>query len=355
MPRRHPTLPAALLIAAVSSALPARADLVNLVPGSTVKGASGGAVRGTVVAEAPAEVTVRVGNADQKVPAAEIASIRYDGRPPSLDQAVAREEAGALAEAADLYKKAAADASTKPFIARDALFGQARVSADLALNDPSRTDAAIALLEGFLKAHGDGRQVLPALEALAQLQLQKGADAPLRQTLDRIAKIPGAGDRAGVLRARLATRRGDHASAVAELDALVARAPEGSIRRRDALLAKAESLVAQKKVPEAEALLRGVIAAAPPEDAATQAAAYNTLGDALRAAGRTRDALYAYLHTDLLYAQARDQHPRALARIVQLWRDLKRDDRADEVFERLKSEYPRSPYVAEVARPGAGG
>ncbi|MFN2450716.1 MAG: hypothetical protein ABR508_13200, partial [Candidatus Baltobacteraceae bacterium] len=65
--------------------------------------------------------------------------------------------------------------------------------------------------------------------------------------------------------------------------------------------------------------------------------------------------LYAYLHTDLLFFKDKEQHPKALARIVQTWQELKRPDRADEAFERLKQEYPKSPYVASVSPAKAGG
>ncbi len=341
------------LALAVTAAPAARADLINLIPGSTYK-ATGNAVRGTVTAESPTEVTVKVGNTNQAVPTSQIASIRYDGRPASLDLASAREASGNLAEAADQYKKAATEAASRPFIVDDALFNQARVTADLGLTDPSRTDAAIALLEAFLRDHSGSRHLVPSLEALAKLQMQKGSYDAVAQTIDRLSKIPQTADRAAILRARVATRKGDHDAAISELDAMIAAAPEGSIKRRDAQLAKAESLVALKKYPEAEALVRGVIKGAPAEDAATQAVAHNTLGDCLRAAGRPKDALYAYLHTDLLFFKDKEQHPKALARIVQIWRDLKRDERADEALERLKQEYPKSPYVAAASAKAGG-
>ena len=339
---------------ALAPAVAARADLVNLIPGSTYK-ASGGVVRGTVVAETSTEVTVKVGAANQVVPVGQIASIRYDGRPGNLDLAAARESAGSFAEAAELYKKGAAEASTKPFIVEDALFSQARVTADLGLTDPSKTDSAIALLEAFVKDHASGRHLIPALESLAKLQLQKGSYDAVTTTIDRLSKIPQTADRAAVLRARVASRKGEHQEAIREFDKLIADAPEGSTKRRDAQLAKAESLVALKKYPEAEALVRAVIKGAPPEDMSTQATAHNTLGDCLRAAGRPKDALYAYLHTDLLFFKDKEQHSKALARIVQTWQELKRPDRADETFERLKQEYPKSPYVASVAPTKPGG
>jgi len=342
------TLSVALTLASVASA-----DLVNLIPGTTVK-AAGGVIRGTVVAETSTEVTVKVGTVNQAVPVSQIASIRYDGRPGSLDLGSARESSGNFAEAADLYKKAAAEASSKPFIVDDALFSQARVTADLGLTDPAKTDSAVALLEGFVKDHGNSRHLLPALESLAKLQMQKGSYDAVAATIDRLSKIPQTADRAAVLRARVASRKGEHQTAIAEFDKLIADAPEGSVKRRDAQLAKAESLVALKKFPEAEALVLGVIKAAPPEDMTTQATAHNTLGDCLRAAGRPKDALYAYLHTDLLFFKDKEQHPKALAKIIQTWQELKRPDRADEALERLKQEYPKSPYVAAASAKAGG-
>ena len=93
-------------------------------------------------------------------------------------------------------------------------------------------------------------------------------------------------------------------------------------------------------------MLHEVIQGNPPEDAAAQAPAYNTLGDCLRAANRPKDALFAYLHTDLLYSKDKEEHPRALHQIAELYRQLKQDGRADEFAQRLKQEYPRSPWAA---------
>jgi tetratricopeptide (TPR) repeat protein len=344
MPRRS----LVLLTLALASASPALADNINLIPGSTIK-APGNIIRGTVIAETPAEVTVKVGNTNQVVPVTQIASIKYDGASGTTILATSRESAGNYAEAADLYKKAAGEAAAKPFIAEDALFSQARVTADLGLTDPSKLDAAVTLLDAFIKAHGNGRHLVPALETLAKLQMQKGTKesyAEVELTIDRLTKIPQTADRAAVLRARVATRKGEHAAAIAELDKILADAPEGSVKRRDAQLAKAESLVALRKFADAEALVRGVIKGAPAEDSATQALAHNTLGDCLRAAGKPKEALSAYVHVDVLFSKEKDQHAKALSRIAQIWREIKRDDRADEAIDRLKQEYPKSPYVA---------
>jgi tetratricopeptide (TPR) repeat protein len=328
------------------------ADVVTLTPDATTKGAAGGLVRGTVISESPTKVEVKLGNTVTSIPTNEILSIAYDNDPASLEQAKVKEAAGSLAEAADLYKKAVAEASTKPFIAEDAAFGQVRAVTELALTDPSRTAEAINLLESFSRTYKNGRHIGPALESLAKLQVSKENYQGVEQTLAQLSKLPGGDDRASVFRIKVLTRKGSIDQALTELDKLIASAPEGSVKRRDAQLAKAESLVMLKKFADAEALLKGVIKGSNAEDSSTQAVAHNALGDCLRAAGRPKEALYAYLHTDLLFSKEKGEHARALVQISQLWRDpqLNRPDRAEEVLERLKQEYPRSSYLGSAPR-----
>jgi tetratricopeptide (TPR) repeat protein len=330
---------------AIALAVPAFADDVVLVPNSTVKNATGGRVRGTIESESPTAVVVKLGATTTTVPTGEVVSVSYTGQPPSMVAAESREAAGALAEAADLYKKAATEADGKPLIQTAARFLQANAMAELALADPARAAEAIGLLEGFVRSHPTARQVILAYDNLARLQLQKGDYAAVEKTLTAMSKLPQSADRAAVLRAKVFAKQGDFDKAIAEYDRLIKGAPEGSFRRREATLAKAESLAGQKKFAEAEAAVRSVIKAAPAEDIQTQSAAYNTLGDCLEAAGKPKEALDAFLHTDILYSKDKEQHPRALAHISKLWRVLKRDDRADEVLQQLKKEYPSSQWL----------
>jgi tetratricopeptide (TPR) repeat protein len=343
---RRPKSLAIFLCLVLACGTSAIADEVTLVPNSTVKGAIGGRVRGTIQSESPSEVVVKLGNNTTNVPITEIVSVHYDGQPPSMALAESKEAANQIAEAVDLYKKAAADAAGKPFIEQAARFRQAQLLAEVALGDPSRAAEAVALLDSVTKTYPNGRHVVAALDSLTRLQLQKGDYAAVEKTIGDMAKLPQSADRAAVLRAKLLDRKGDHEKAVAAYDSLIQGAPEGSLRQREARLAKAESLVAAKKFAEAEADVRAVIKSAPAEDYQAQSAAYNTLGDCLRAAGKPKDAMLAYLYTDLLYSKDKEEHPRALAHISKLWRELKRDDRADETWNRLKQEYPQSPWLA---------
>jgi tetratricopeptide (TPR) repeat protein len=331
------------------------ADEVTLITGSTFKAPSGGrVVRGIVQSESPGEVVVQLGATTTSVPADQILSVRYDGQPASFQLAESREAAGQLAEAAELFRKAAAESAGKPLPLRAAQFREAEVLTDLALIEPERMKEAKDKLTRFVQDNPASRQIVAARECMARLQLHASDFAGASATIDEIAKLPNFAERAAVLRTKVLAGQGKHDRAISELDRLIATYPKGSVRRRMALLAKAESLAGMKQFKEAEALVREVIKANSPEDAVAQAPAYNTLGDCLRAANRPKDALIAYLHTDLLYNKDKEQHPRALHEIEALFRQLKQDARADEFAQRLKLEYPRSPWAAKSAERSAG-
>ncbi len=340
-----PRVPLTSLALCLALAHAASADEVVLVPNAAFK-APGGRIRGQVTAETPTDVKIKPAvGADQAVPNDQIASITYDGGPASFSLAETRENGGQLSEAADLYKKAAAEASAKPFIVQAARFGRARILTESAFADPKKAKEATDELETFVQAYPNSRHLGPALESLIRLHLQKGDAKAAQSALDTFkTKLPGSADRVNVLDARILARTGKYDEAIKKLDAIIASAKD-SPRGREAKLEKAECLVGQKKYDDALSNVQEVIKDSPPEAADIQALAHNTLGDCYYAAGNPKDALIAYLQTDILYDKDKEQHPRALAMIEQLFRELKIDVRADETHERLKQLYPQSPYL----------
>ena len=333
MSRRRSLATALLLTLALAA--PAGADTVTTVPDAAGKLRK---LQGTVSSETPTEVVIGA----NKVPVEEVESIEYTGSPPNFTIADRAEKGGDLAKAADEYAKAANLAAEKPFIAQTAQFNRLRL---LAATTPAE---AISGLDAFTRANPRSRHLGPALELEIRLLLEKGDPKEYARAdglATKLREVAWAKDHADVTKARILTKQGKPAEAVAALGKL-ADAKADTPRGREARLALAEALAAQKKYPEAEAAARAVIQAAGPEDAAAQAAAHNTLGDVFRAAGKPKEALFEYLHTDLLFARNKEEHARALFQIIKLSRELKREDRAIDALDRLKQEYPTSPYLA---------
>ncbi len=171
------------------------ADEVVLVPGSTVKQAISGRVRGQVQSESPSEVQVTLGANTTSVPTDQIVSIRYDGQPATLQLAETRESAGQLAEAAELYKKAAGEAAQKPFVLQTALYHEAAALTDLALIEPERTKDAKDRLLRFVRAYPNSRHIIAAREDLARLQVSAGDLKAAETTIAELAKLPKAAQR----------------------------------------------------------------------------------------------------------------------------------------------------------------
>jgi len=349
---RAPALKLVAALLALGWCGTARGDDVTLISGTSFKQAIGGRVRGQVEKESPSEVVVKLGATTTSVPTDQVQSIRYDGQSANFQLAEARESSGQLSESADLFKKAAAESAGKPFAQQSALAREAEVLTELAMVEPDRLKEARDKLTKFLQTYPASRHLAVARACQVRLQLHAGDFAGALATVAELAKLPRGDERAAVLRTKILAKQGKHNEAIAQLDKLIASYPKGTERQRAAMLAKAESLAGNKQFKEAETLVREVIQGSPPEDAAAQAPAYNTLGDCLRAANRPKDALFAYLHTDLLYSKDKEEHPRALHQIVELYRLLKQDGRADEFAQRLKQEYPRSPWaVARTTSP----
>ncbi len=323
------------------------ADEVLLIPGSSVK-APGGRLRGTIQSESPNELEIQVSGSNQTVPIDQIASVKYDGQPASLGLAESRESNGNLTDAAELYNKSASEASDKPFVLEKAQMGRARVLAELGMTDPKILGDAIKALSTFVSAHPKSRHALAAHELLTELQLYKGDFAGARKTAADLSKLPSASTRGTILQARIDVKQKKFNEALAAAETVVSSSGKNSASKRDALLVKAEALAGLAKYPEAEAAAREVMKGAGAEDAQVQAAAYNTLGDCLVAAGKKNEAVYAYLHTDLVFFKNKDEHAKALARLVKLFRELKRDDRAQECLDRLKQDYPQSAWLASL-------
>ena len=72
------------------------------------------------------------------------------------------------------------------------------------------------------------------------------------------------------------------------------------------------------------------------------ARAYNALGSCYRMAGQNKEALLAFLHTDLLYSQYAEEDAEALANLARLWTDLNQGNRGAATLRTLKDKYPYS-------------
>ena len=334
----------ALCVAAAWAGGAARADEVELSNGERpLRGTVASADRGGLSVESP-------GREPDEVAAADVASVSWDGEPPTLALRRASEARGKLAEALEGYRAALSDFDAAGPLARSDLeFLIARVQAKLALNDPARRDEAIKALRAWLAANPDHFRTDPAFLLLADVQRAAGDLDAAAATLDEAKQSPSPAFQtaAAVDAAGLTLDRGEADAALAAFEGILADA-EGRAAQR-AKLGKAGALIRLNRPAEALTAIGEVIAEANAEDAEVMAPAYVRRGDAHQAAGETKAAILAYLHVDVLYPGAAAARAESLFHLAKLWNAAGFPGRAAEAAAALKTDYPGSDWAARLS------
>lgn len=204
-----------------------------------------------------------------------------------------------------------------------------------------------------------------SLTALGKLDEAKAVFAEIRESdypeSFRLKAQVSAGSLAIAECEKLAPEQKDAAldKVIADMDALAKRIetskqPEIQEYRYGALLVKAEALLGKRGVKfhrEAEDICQMVVLNA--KDDQTKAAASNYRGDSLRKRGETREALFSYLRTVVLYFRQKHEYQKALYwasicaarygltnRAIELSRELKYRFATSEWAKKLEQDLP---------------
>lgn len=342
-----------LATAAVLTACPSAVLAVDAVQRKSVKAP----VSGEVTDVSKTEVTVKpIGSGKEpvKIPANDINSITWTGEPPGLNLARSDETGGRFAKSLEGYQAAVtANKSDSAGLKTDLEYYVARSTAKIALADPAKVDDAIKKMEAFKSKHGDSYNYYEAVHLLGRLYLAKKDLVKAKSAFDELGKAPWKdyqmASKNAVGGLLLADNKPDEArSAFEAVVGMKAENPLEESQRQQAMLGTAKILTMQKKYADAVKLLDEVIEKAAPEDARVQAEAYVRQGDCLEAEGKTKDALLAYLHVDVLFPAEKTLHAESLFHLSRLWAKVGQTDRAAEAKEKLEAEFPNSEWTKQL-------
>jgi len=312
---------------------------------------TGGSESGRVTEMTPLEVTIDKASAGiHQVPVNEITTIIFHGEPAELSQARINARNGGYATALEALQKIDVASVDRDFIQQDIQFYRALCEAKLALGGAGEITGAGRSLNGFVRRNPDNYHYLEAVEAMGDLLMASQKWDSAQKQYAELAKAPWPDSkmRAAVLIGRTLQGRGKHAEAIAEFDKVLAMPGEGDdveSQKLVATLGKAESLSAMGQVDEAVTMIERVIQDADPEQKELHARAYNALGRCYEQAGKTKDALLAYLHVDVLYNTVPDAHAEALSHLVPLWQAIGQGERARETRQTLEEKYGGSRWA----------
>jgi tetratricopeptide (TPR) repeat protein len=156
--------------------------------------------------------------------------------------------------------------------------------------------------------------------------------------------------RVGVALGRARLARGETAEAMQSFQSVLESDAKGEMaesQRLAAKVGKARCLAAGKQYDEAISLLEEVIRSTTTVQIELTARAYNALGTTYRDFGHAKEALFAFLHVDVLYPIVPETHAEALANLAELWDEMGKPDRAAAERHTLQQRYGSSPWAKQ--------
>jgi tetratricopeptide (TPR) repeat protein len=306
-----------------------------------------GSKTGEITAMTPTELTLQQsGGRTERVAVNEIRSVVFDGEPAELTQARLHAKNGGYATALERIEQIDRQKIKREQIRDDVDFYLAFCAGKQALGGQGEITDAGRKLNDFVRSHPQNFHYLEAVELMGDLLMASEKFPAAERQYAELAKAPWPEykTRADVLLARSLQAQGKHEEAIAKYDAVLAIAADDD-SKRTATLGKAVSLAETDRLDEAVRMIEEVVQAADPEQKELQARAYNALGDCYQRAGRTKDALLAYLHVDVLYSTVPEAHAEALAHLAPLWEAVGQDARAREARQTLQDRYSGSRWA----------
>ncbi len=285
----------------------------------------------------------------KEIPVNQIQLLTFDGEPADLRSAKLHIQGGRWNEALTALERIK-DEPVRSEIKQDIEFYKALCVAKLALAGSKKVADGGRMMKAFVDAYPNSYHYYEAVEVLGDLLVAIGQYASAAEYYFRLQEAPWPEYkmRAGVAAGRALLEQNKAEAALAAFNKVLATTAEGPMAERQRLqaqLGKARALLALNNFQESAQLAEEVIQRAEAEDAQIMGPAYNILGSAQRRLGRTKQALLAFLHVDVLYSTAQAAHAEALANLVELWTETHRPERAERAKQTLLERYKDSPWA----------
>ncbi len=334
-------------VAVATAASAPAADQVRLASGGSKSGEITGATRdGVAIDTVDGTEEVQVGN---------IRFVIFEDEPTQLTQARINFGNGGYETAAEKLSGLDETKLGSKLVRQEAAFYKAEAAARLAIGGAGDPQAAIGQLTAFIREHGDSFHYYGVVETLGDLRVSLKDFDQAEHAYSQLAKAAGIAlkARAALLVGRMLQVQGKHEEALKRFDGLISaklKDPGVVEAQRLAKLAKAESLAATGDLEGGLTVARDAIRAADERDVAAMAAGYNALGRCYEAARQSQDALFAFLHTDLLFNSDPATHAEALNHLGTLWKMAGKPEAARDALTRLQRQYAASPQARGMQR-----
>lgn len=336
-----PTVAALLMAGSFLAAAQAQTtDMIYLLKG-------GAPVKGSVTTITKNDVTLSLGGVERTIPSNEIGRLVFADEPNELSNARNAVVAKNYNSAIEELKKVAPANLTSEYMRHDAAYYRAFCELRIAMSEGGDKTKAETDMLNFLRAAPESYHFYEAAELLGDLAVATGKYENAERYYGSIARAPFPDfqmrSNNAVGRAMIAQKK--FPEALTRFEAVLAAEVSNAEATQQKLMAsvgKAQCLAETGKPDEGVKMVEDIIAKNDPQDVKLFGRAYNALGACQLKANRPKDALLAYLHTDVLFYADGEAHAEALYNLTKLWSSLNKADRATQARATLRERYAGS-------------
>lgn len=306
---------------------------------------AGDNVSGTVVQSSAKGIQLKKGNGTQNFAAGEILKILYEGDPASLVKAREFVVDGQWDQALTELKNVNFQTIQREVIEADAAFYIALCQGKLALAGKGPKDEAVKTVLAFASKYRDSWHFYEAAKLLGDLALALGDYDKALRFYSSLSDAPSTDTKieSVYLQGLVHLKKNENEAALSEFEKVIglkAQTPQTTRTQTLAKAGKAVTLAQSGKADEGLVMVNTLIAELNPADVEMAARIYNAQGASFEASGDTEAAIIAYLHTHLMFSSAPDAHAEALLKLIRLWPEVGKPERAAEARQELQQRYP---------------
>jgi tetratricopeptide (TPR) repeat protein len=325
---------------------------VALAQNDQIFGRSGTPTRGLITKISPTQVTMQSTGISRDFDTKDIQRLTFGDEPGELRTARDRVAAGQFEDALEELRSIDVAGIENNNVLAEIGFLTAYSMGQLALTSGGDRAAAITRMMNFMRENPNTYRYFDGVEMLGDLHFASGEfeqAAKFYSLIGSRSPWPEYQMRAAVLQGRSQSEAGNHEQALRNFELVLQSGLNTTMaveQKLHAAVGRAVCLAATGQAEEGIKVIQDLIAKNDPNDPEVFGHAYNALGACYMQTGATKEALLAYLHTDILYFTNTQAHPEALYHLAKLWDQVNRSDRAVRARSLLQSRYPASRWAS---------